>query len=102
MGRLRGRTALIVGASRGIGRAIAVGYAREGANLIALSRDPRALESLAQEVAPLGTQVVTHAFDAVAPRAYPDLVAWLEQGGRDYDVVVHTPGGGLHALAVGD
>ena len=102
MGRLSGRTALIVGASRGFGRAIALGYAREGANVIGVSRDPRALDALAQEIAPLGVEVVTRAFDATAPGAYPDLVEWLTAGGHGYDVVVHTPGGGLHALAVSD
>src|SRR3954471_13779649 len=102
MGRLSGRTALIIGASRGFGRAIALGYAREGANIIGVSRDPKALDALAQELAPLGVEVVTHAFDATAPRAYPDLVEWLAADGHPYDILVHTPGGGLHALAVSD
>jgi NAD(P)-dependent dehydrogenase (short-subunit alcohol dehydrogenase family) len=45
---------------------------------------------------------VTHAFDATAPRAYPDLAEWLVADGHPYDILVHTPGGGLHALAVSD
>jgi NAD(P)-dependent dehydrogenase (short-subunit alcohol dehydrogenase family) len=41
--RLKGRIALITGASRGIGRAVALAYAREGAHVILLSRDLGAL-----------------------------------------------------------
>jgi NAD(P)-dependent dehydrogenase (short-subunit alcohol dehydrogenase family) len=102
MGKLSGRTALIIGASRGLGRAIAVGYAREGANLIALARDLTALERLADELAPLGTAVVVRSFDVLESGAYPRLVGWLGAAGLDFDIVVHTPGGGPYALAVGD
>ncbi len=45
-GRLDGRLALITGASRGIGAAIALAYAREGAHVIAVARTSDALEEL--------------------------------------------------------
>jgi len=45
-GRLTGRIALITGASRGIGAAIAKAYAREGAQLILLARTVGALEEM--------------------------------------------------------
>ena len=45
-GRLEGRIALITGASRGIGAAIAKAYAREGAQLILLARTVGALEEM--------------------------------------------------------
>lgn len=53
-GKLEGRLALVTGASRGIGRAIALRYAQEGADLILVARTTGALEELDDEVRALG------------------------------------------------
>lgn len=50
MSKLQGRSALITGANRGIGLAIAKAYAREGARCILAGRDTAALEKLAGEI----------------------------------------------------
>jgi len=47
MGRLEGKSALITGASRGIGHAVALAFAREGANLFLVSRSTPLDETLA-------------------------------------------------------
>ena len=47
IGDLAGRTAIVVGASRGFGRGIASALAEAGAPVIAVARDPASLESLA-------------------------------------------------------
>jgi len=47
---LKQQTALVTGASQGIGRAIAIALAREGCNLHLAARNPEVLDALAQEL----------------------------------------------------
>jgi 3-oxoacyl-[acyl-carrier protein] reductase len=48
--QLSGKTALVTGASRGIGRAIALGLAREGVKLAIAARRVNLLDELAREI----------------------------------------------------
>ncbi|HUB81592.1 MAG TPA: SDR family oxidoreductase [Bryobacteraceae bacterium] len=62
--KLAGKTALVTGASRGIGRAIAVEYAREGANVIVnYARHAGEAEGVAHEIRRLGGQALAYRAD---------------------------------------
>ncbi len=50
MGRLTGKVALVTGGSRGIGKAIAMAYAREGATLFICARGRESLEATVEEI----------------------------------------------------
>lgn len=61
---IQGKTALVTGASRGIGRAIALELAQQGAKrLLLLARDAVRLAEVAREIESLGVEVVTLALD---------------------------------------
>jgi NAD(P)-dependent dehydrogenase (short-subunit alcohol dehydrogenase family) len=59
---LKGRNALVTGASKGLGRAMAIALAKNGAHLILVARDREKLESVAKEVAEAGSEA--HVFTA--------------------------------------
>jgi 3-oxoacyl-[acyl-carrier protein] reductase len=66
---IEGRTALVTGASMGIGRAVALRLAREGVNVVICARREAPLLSLADEIAELGRTVVAVPCDVTDPNA---------------------------------
>jgi gluconate 5-dehydrogenase/2-deoxy-D-gluconate 3-dehydrogenase len=92
MARLQDRVAIITGAGRGIGRGIALGYAREGADLLLVSRTEAELAAVAQQVVALGRRAVMVVADVRDPAAATGAVAAaIEQLGR-LDVLVNAAG----------
>ena len=62
---LSGTTALVTGASRGFGRAIAVALSKHGAHVVGVARDPGRLEELHQQLGGTFTPVAADAADPV-------------------------------------
>ncbi|HCX66007.1 MAG TPA: oxidoreductase, partial [Rhodobiaceae bacterium] len=62
-GRLQDRLAVITGASRGIGRAVALGMAAEGAHVILVARTVGALEEVDDEIRKVGGKATLVPFD---------------------------------------
>ena len=58
MGKLKGQTAIVTGASRGIGKAIAVMFASEGANVVVTARTEYAIDDLAGRIVQSGVSAL--------------------------------------------
>ena len=63
MNDLSGKTALVTGASKGIGRAIALAYAAKGANLALVARSEDVLKELAAQIERMGREALPIAAD---------------------------------------
>ena len=86
---IRGRTALITGASRGIGKAIAQGLAAEGCDLHLAARSEEGLRAVADEVGSVhGIKATIHPCDLSGPEA----VAALGAACADVDILINNAG----------
>jgi 3-oxoacyl-[acyl-carrier protein] reductase len=93
--KLKGRTAFVTGASRGIGRAIAVALAAEGVHLALFGRDAARCEALAHELrtAHHGLRVVVVSLDLGQPAAIKPAVATAIGQMDGVDILVNCAGG---------
>ncbi|MEZ5372395.1 MAG: SDR family oxidoreductase [Microthrixaceae bacterium] len=95
--RLDDRWVLVTGAARGLGRAIALGAARFGANVVAIDRDELGVTSLRDGVESLGRSCLTGVCD-VRNRDAVDAVLEEAMARTDgLDVLVNNAGGGFFA-----
>jgi len=89
---IAGRVAVVTGASKGIGSAVAGALAAEGARLAISARGPEALSERAQQLRAGGSDVVAVAGDVTDPSSTSSLVsAALDRFGR-IDIVVNNAG----------
>ncbi len=96
--RLDDRTALVTGASRGIGRAIAIAYAAAGADVALLARDAATLAEVASEVKALGRRAIVLQCDVTDAEAIAAAAASaIEQLGH-LDVLVNNAGGNSFSM----
>lgn len=89
---LEGRTAMVTGASRGLGRAIALGLSEAGASLVIAARDAARLEDTADEIRARGHQVRCIAFDLADPAAVQAAADRLNGEGAQIDILVNNGG----------
>jgi gluconate 5-dehydrogenase len=89
---LTGRTALVTGSSRGLGRAIAQGLAEAGAAVILNGVDAGRLEAAAAEMRAGGHEVAEAGFDVTDEAAVVDAFARFDADGRTVDILVNNAG----------
>jgi 3-oxoacyl-[acyl-carrier protein] reductase len=94
---IRGASALVTGAGRGIGRAIALALAREGARVTAVARTASQLQSLVREIEAGGGRAVYHAGDLRQRAVCDAAVARAVDAHGGLQVLVNNAGVGGHA-----
>jgi NAD(P)-dependent dehydrogenase (short-subunit alcohol dehydrogenase family) len=91
-GQLTGRIALVTGASRGIGRAIALAMAREGAHVVAVARTVGALEDLDDDVKSAGGSASLVPLDLRKPEGIDQLGLIVFERWKRLDILVGNAG----------
>lgn len=86
----KGRTAMVTGASRGLGRAIALGLADAGASLILAARDVDKLEGTVEAIRAKGGTARTIAFDLADLEAVQAAIGGLEAEDARIDILVNN------------
>src|SRR5690242_3779745 len=90
---LSGRNAVITGGSRGIGEAIARGFARAGARVIVTARDLERLVTVASEIAEAGGIAMPIAADVTKPADIVRLANDAATAWGPIDILVNNAGG---------
>lgn len=90
---ISGKTALVLGASSGLGRAIALGLAREGVSVAVAARNEAALNVLATEIADLGGKAFPLAWDLADLDAIDRNVTAVEEALGSVDILINNTGG---------
>ena len=100
----KGRTALVTGASRGIGPLIAAQIAREGGHVVLTGRSAADLKAVTAELASEGADVSFIPADLTEPGAAETLVQTIERQRGGIDLLVNNAGGDplreFHAMTI--
>lgn len=92
MGRLSGKTSIITGAARGIGKAIALKYASEGSNLVICDLNLDGVNQTAEEARAMGVEAITSKTDVTSRQELQAMVdAAIEKFGT-VEVLVNNAG----------
>jgi len=95
MGKLDASIAIVTGAGRGIGKAIAVALAAEGAHVVLAARTSAELENVAEEIRNSGNNASTKPTDITSENEIENLVAHTLQRYQRIDILVNNAGIGV-------
>src|SRR3712207_305970 len=89
---LRGKVAVITGASQGLGRALALAFAREGARVVFNSRSEESIRPVAEEAEDMGAEVLALVADVSRDADVERLVGAAVERFGHVDVLVNNAG----------
>ena len=92
---LQDKVVLVTGASRGIGKRIALAFAREGARLCCCARQAEGLQAAAAELADLGAAVEAVAADVTAQEGVEKVLSLARERFGGIDVLINNVGGSV-------
>jgi len=90
--KLRDMVAIVTGGGKGIGKAIALGFAEEGASLIVCGRTPSLLEQVSHEASQLGAPVIPVKADVSIESEVENMVAQALNTFGKIDILVNNAG----------
>jgi len=92
---LRGKTAVVTGASSGIGRAIALAFGRVGADVALIARREDLLKVTAKEIERSGNKALVVPADLLDPKQISRAFSEIRKHWRDPDILVNNAGMGF-------
>ena len=99
---LSGKTALVTGGSRGIGRSVALALAGEGCNVAITARGSQDLQKTVDEIMATGVQATGIALDMANPESAESAVIQTIKTLGHLEILVNNVGGAIGARTFGD
>lgn len=90
--KLRDKVAIVTGGGKGVGRAIVLGFAKEGANLVVCGRNPSYLEEVCQEAHSIGTSAIPVKADVSIEHEVKSMVEETLKVFGKVDILVNNAG----------
>ncbi|MGM0845454.1 MAG: SDR family NAD(P)-dependent oxidoreductase [Bacillota bacterium] len=97
---LKGKTAIVTGAGRGIGRAIAIGMAEAGADVALLSRTEEDLKETASHIESTGRKAYIMTTDVTVREEVEKAVFWVKEQAGSIDILVNNAGMNIRSKAL--
>lgn len=90
--RLAGKVAVVTGAARGIGKAIAIRFAQEGADVLIADKDLRAAQETASELQGMGRRAIGLGTDVTSDAAVEAMMETVIREFKSLDILVNNAG----------
>src|SRR5439155_12604808 len=90
--RFDGQVAIVTGSGRGLGKAFALGFAREGASVVVAERDQETGTAVAEEVRAAGGRAVATVTDVADVQSTEGMAARAQQEFGRIDILVNNAG----------